>query len=103
MRAPHLLLGTIATWLSLGAITEIETACSQQQVRTADQVADAALLAKDVACIMGSFLVDPTELARACGFVDRIEQLLPVVRGLVGVRDAARRTGVVYASEDAGR
>ena len=70
--------------------------CTPQQGRTADAVQETVLRAKDLACVMGSTLVDPAELARLCKIVDHLEPLLPIIRNLVGVRDAARRTGVVY-------
>ena len=67
--------------------------CSPADRQAARDVTDAALAAKDLACIMGSFLVDPAELAKVCGLADRF---VPIVRSLVGVRDASRRAGVTY-------
>lgn len=71
-------------------------ACTPEQSRTANDVQDAVLRAKDIACIMGSFVVDPAELAKACDLADKLEKVVPVIRGLVGVRDAARRSGVTF-------
>lgn len=87
--------------IALGAIGSVDVACTPEQVKTARDVQDAVLKGKDVACVMGSLLVDPVELAKYCKLAD---DLSPIVRGLIGVRDAARRSGVVYqpASLDGG-
>ena len=74
----------------------IAIACTPQQSRTADDVQAAVLSAKDIACVFGSLVADPVELAKVCKLADKIEQVVPVLRGLIGVRDAAARAGVTY-------
>ena len=70
------------------------------QGRTPSDVQDAILRGKDIACIMAKTLLqDPVELAKACEITDKLEPLIPIIRGLVGVRDAARRSGVTFQSQ----
>lgn len=60
------------------------------QTKEAEQ---AALTAAQVACIMLSELSESQEVVTAC----KVEQsLTPVVRELVGTRDAAKKMGVKY-------
>ena len=53
----------------------------------------AVIEGKDLACVMGSLISDSKELQAVCKFADAV---LPFVQGLIGVRDAARRSGVSY-------
>ena len=71
--------------------------CTPQQSRTADDVQDTVLKGKDIACIMGQLLTDdPVELAKICEIADKLEKVVPIIRGLVGVRNGARRAGVTF-------
>lgn len=82
--------------LSLGA------KCTPEQTQTVNAVQDAVLSTVNIACVMGSFLDDPQALAAACEFADKVKPLLPVLRGLIGVRNAGRRAGVTYERAAAG-
>ena len=76
--------------------------CTPQQSRTANDVQDVILKGKDIACIMGKILIDdPVELAKVCDIADKIEKVAPIIRGLVGVRNGARRAGVTFQLESA--
>ena len=78
--------------------------CSPANTKTANDIQDAVLRGKDLACVMGSLVISPEAVAKACGIADKLETLLPILRGLIGVREAARRAGVTYqpTASDAG-
>lgn len=61
--------------------------------KTARDITDPVLKASDLACVMNSMVIDSAELAAYCHLADI---LIPIVRRLVSVREAARRSGVVY-------
>lgn len=60
-----------------------------------------ALDAMQIACVMSSFVTDEKAVAEACDVAD---DMLPVLRDLIGQRDAARSVGVRWgdALDDAG-
>lgn len=71
--------------------------CQPHDSRTPGSIQDAVLRGKDIACIMGQILIDdPVELAKACEIADQLEKVVPIIRGLVGVRNGARRSGVAF-------
>ena len=82
-----------------------------EQAKTANDIQDAVLNVGELACVMGGLganLVDPEAIAQVCKITNGLEKILPVIRELVGVRDAAKRSGVVYhapgpVTSDAGR
>jgi hypothetical protein len=62
--------------------------------------AKSALDAIQVACVMSSTITDEKEVADACGVA---RDLIPVLKNLIGQREAARRSGVHWGrSLDAG-
>lgn len=72
-------------------------ACTRPQVNTALDVTKEVLTIGEIACIMTSLLADPEAVLQACDMVEKANKVLPVVRNLIGVRDAGRRAGVHYA------
>jgi hypothetical protein len=52
-----------------------------------------ALTIAQISCIFATTLTDAPEVARVCGVAD---DLIPVVRDLVGQREGARKAGVVW-------
>ena len=82
---------------------------TREQVKTAGDVTRGILKAADLFCLLsgkGASFDDPRAAASACDIVDDLPELLPVIEGLIPVRNAARaRAGVVYtprAAQDAG-
>lgn len=84
MRSPHQLL--VAALLASSVVC-----CSRQEAR---DVHDVVLKTTDLACVMGSLIVDPVALQHYCRLAD---ELLPIVRNLIGFREAGRRAGVSWA------
>lgn len=79
---------------ALGGLAALSAeGCTRQQARDAHQ---AVLSATDLACVMGSFIVDPVELQRYCRLADG---LLSVIQNLIGFREAGRRAGVTWAPD----
>jgi hypothetical protein len=81
------------------------TGCTHQQLKTAKDIQDAVLKGADLLCVLagaGSGLDDPQAVATACHLIDKLDLLLPVLRDLIPVRNAARRAGVVYRSSSTG-
>lgn len=75
---------------------------SPQQKQDARNALDAVIPVQKLACIMGSFIVDPAALARVCD-LELTEQIVPVVRNLIGFREVGRRAGVTWTPDlDAG-
>ena len=81
--------------------------CTPQQSKDAHEFVDTALDIVQLACLMnglGGFITDAEAAAKVCKVAPK---LVPVVSDLIGVRDAARKSGVVWkgsgvASSDAG-
>lgn len=68
-------------------------------VRTALDVADVVLSAKDIACLEdgeGSRFTDAKEAATACKIANATAPLLDLIRNLIGQREAAKRAGFVW-------
>lgn len=86
-------------------ILVLAVSCSPAQQRTARTVLDAALTAKEIACVFRSTLTSVPELGRACEIADeRLPLLTPVLRNLIGVRAAGASAGARWESleEDGG-
>jgi hypothetical protein len=73
--------------LAAGAVGVSACAAFAQHAKT-------ALDAISIACIFQSELTDEKALADACGIA---RELVPVVRKLIGQRDAAKRSGVTWS------
>lgn len=84
--AARLMLATLV--LSLLVATP---GCSLLTKRTAKTVLDAAALA----CVFQSEVTDESAVADAC---DIARELIPIVRNLIGQREAAKRSGVRWSS-----
>lgn len=81
-----------APFIIASAVT-VTTNCTPKQADDARGAADVVLPLKDLACVMGSVIVDPHELQLYCRLADK---LLPLIRELIGFREAGRRAGVVW-------
>lgn len=79
-------------------ITSVVTGCSLTRQEAKD-VTKKALSVLDLACIFASSIVDEGALAKACGIAD---DLTPLLRELVGQREAARKAGVTWRGSDGG-
>lgn len=95
MKLSHAL--TVFAALSLVPVTLAgEAGCTPQQAKDAHDAADAALNITQLACMMnglGGFLTDSEAVAKVCNIAPK---LLPVISDLIGVRDAARKSGVTW-------
>lgn len=63
------------------------------------QNAKTALDAVSIACIATTALTNEAEVAKACELAD---DLLPVIRNLIGQREAAKRSGYAWPGSDTG-
>ena len=80
--------------LSVAPITLLD--CTPQQTKDVHEFLDTALDAIQLSCLMnglGGFIMDASEAAKVCKIAPR---LVPVVSDLIGVREGARRAGVVW-------
>ena len=88
-------------WVSIASIQDMAApvalvGCTPQQAKDAREFADTALDVLQLACLMnglGGFITDAEAAAKVCNVAPK---LVPVVSDLIGVRDAARRSGVVW-------
>ena len=107
----NVFFGLMFSFFSVAAVQDVAPialiGCTPQQAKDARAVVDGALDIVQLACLMnglGGFITDAEAAAKVCNVAPK---LLPVVSDLIGVRDAARKSGVVWkgsgvASSDAG-
>ena len=81
--------GGAAALVLCGTLVFGSSGCALLTPKNARSVFDAA----KVACIMQSFLTDDKQLAKIC---DVAEEMMPTLRELIAMRDAANKTGVKY-------
>lgn len=79
-------------------ITSVVTGCGMTKQEAKD-VTKKTLSVLELACIFASTLTDESAVADACGIA---KDLTPLIRNLVGQREGAKRSGVMWPVEDAG-
>ena len=89
----------LAALLILGALSLSTSGCTPAGQQTAKTVTNAALTVAQIACLFASAETTDTTVASVCGISN---DLLPVVRQLIGQREGAKKVGVTWTPTDAG-
>lgn len=91
----------LVIWSGVLAGASSDAACLPRASNPSD-TQEAILKGKEIACVMTKFFTsDAREVAKVCEIADTVLPfVLPLITDLISVRDAARRTGVVWHGGD---
>ena len=94
------MVAVFLSWMALAAYMDVPpiaiVGCTPQEAKDVRQGLDTALDVLQLGCLMnglGGFITDAEAAAKVCNVAPK---LVPIVSDLIGVRDAARKSGVVW-------